>query len=217
MFPISEKQCEFCNHFDKSNDFSEEINFDIHTSMGLNVGTTKTAKKSLSSTSSESTTLSPAIEDAAIIHGKIIFVSSEKIDSKDILFGNDRLSFKRCGNKRFRAIIDTYRERYQNTKFKEDKAKIIIEIVRDINQNGYRFLKRNEGEENIWYVVNDQCAHEKVIHALRSYKEQKRKIHPRKKKQTTKTTPSDDDLLYFRKLLKFQEMVFQKYVEQISD
>jgi len=110
-----------------------------------------------------------------ILESNIFIVNSKNIGTKDVLCGRDKLSFGHCGNKRFRVVIDMYRERYQNATLKEDKTKIIMEIIKLIAQSGGRFLKRIEDESDSWCLANYQITREKVSHALRSNKHYRRK------------------------------------------
>merc|ERR1711933_2081 len=111
-----------------------------------------------------------------MVKNDILVVNTNNIGTKDVLCGRDKLSFGHCGNKRFRVVIDMFRERYLNSTLKEDKTKIIMEIVSLISQSGGRFLKRIDDESDSWCLANYQVTREKVSHVLRSNKHRRKKI-----------------------------------------
>lgn len=174
------------------------------------------------------------VSDASIVRGKMVTLKTSEIDSKDVLCGRDKVSFSHVGNKKFRIIIDEHRDKYQSATVKENKTKIIVKIVKMVKENGGRFLKRyttsdsnsnsvpnsdSDSDSSCWYVVNDQCAHEKVSHALRSCKHRKKNkpITPRKKKQQTKKILTDAQEKHFKKLLKYQATIFQSYLQRYKE
>jgi len=160
-------------------------------------------------------------------------VESSSITNKDVLCGRDKVSFSHCGNKRFRHIIEMYRERYQTAPVKDDKTKIIMEIVALIKNSGGRFLKRRinetkdeeigidrmsvqtEEDFSSWYVIDEQCAHEKVSHALRSARDPNRK-EKRKKRQSQQRSETEHHSEHFKNLLRFQGMIFQDLLKRYN-
>jgi len=175
----------------------------------------------------------------------MVIVHNTKINDKDILCGRDKISFSHAGNKTFRGIIEKNRKQYQGSTLKEEKTKIIVQIVKMIKESNGRFLKRSSSENqnannpnqkgsssenqnannpnqsnslastSYWYVVNDQCAHEKVSHALRSCKHRKKKPAAlKKKKPQTKKPMTDAQKAHFKQLLEFQGMYFRQLMKR---
>ena len=91
--------------------------------------------------------------------------------ASDILLGRGKPYQEHPGNVRFLRVIILYRDRYLRTQRREDKASIADEIVdllkMDRNDPG-RFLKRLESGEGGWVEVNNKIARDKVCHALRA-------------------------------------------------
>lgn len=95
------------------------------------------------------------------------------VQPKDVLCGRDRRAHNHPGNKRFRTIVQSYREKYQNAPRREDKNRITNEIIQRVLCEGGRFLRLEE-ETGDWVLVDSSGAHDKVSHALRSAKEPRR-------------------------------------------
>jgi len=185
-----------------------------------------------SSSSSNSFATNPDPSDASIVNGKMIILHYSTINDNDILCGRDKVSFSHIGNKKFRAMIDRRRKEYQSSTLKEEKTKIIVQIVTMIKENNGRFLKRTSTDNlntndsillnaldstissQYWYAVNDQCAHEKVSHALRSCKHRKKKPSIlKKKKPPVKKTLTEEQHQHFKHLLAFQGMFFNQLLK----
>lgn len=98
--------------------------------------------------------------------------------ASDILLGRGRPYQEHQGNARFLRVIILYRDQYSRARKREDKASIADEILTllkmDKNDPG-RFLRRLENGEEGWVEVNDSIARDKVCHALRA-KRRERKI-----------------------------------------
>merc|ERR1712151_67691 len=146
------------------------------------------------------------------------------IRSKDVLCGRDKVALGHSGNRRFQVIIAMNREKYQTpNSSKDDKTKIILDIVRLVQESGGRFLKRCDEEDEFccWYVVSDHYAREKVSHALRRCRKNtnKRTAHLRKKKKIqcqTKSIPAEESESRFDKLLLAQESVFKDLINCLN-
>ena len=70
------------------------------------------------------------------------------------------------GNIRLHRILQTYTPRYIAGNRKE-KTKVSDDIVKLIQSFTGRFLKREEDSSNVWVVVPDGVARQKVAHAIR--------------------------------------------------
>lgn len=163
----------------------------------------------------EVTTSSSSPSFQQITLGKVHFAENAELGNDfspgifDIICGRDRLAFNHPGNRRFRVIVKTNRERYQTCKTRDQKSKITNEIIDSIQEKG-NFLQYDHLTE-LWCVVTRNYAHEKVSHALRSAKDPSKKT-PRKKRGVRKKsfTPEEDET--FRQLLAAQQKIFQGYV-----
>ena len=91
----------------------------------------------------------------------------------DILCGRDKTAHNHPGNKRFRTIVQSKREQYQSAGRRDDKNRIINEIIAQVYREGGRFL-RNDEDTGEWVLVEPSGVHDKVSHALRSAKEPRR-------------------------------------------
>jgi hypothetical protein len=142
---------------------------------------------------------------------------SSTVQPKDVLCGRDRRAHNHPGNKRFRTIVQSYREKYQNAPRREDKNRITNEIIQRVLRDGGRFLRLEE-ETGEWVLVDSAGAHDKVSHALRSAKEPRR---------TRGVISEDGELSFatpheqakFRSLSSMQQSIFEELVkvEQLND
>jgi len=81
--------------------------------------------------------------------------------SLDVICARGNQAFNHAGNKRFRAIVESYLEEYSKATSKVEKSVVvstIIDLVREASPNG-GFVKEENGR---WYEVGDQIAREKV-------------------------------------------------------
>jgi len=83
----------------------------------------------------------------------------------DILCGKDRACALHKGSQRFRAVIDSYRARYQKATTKYDKMQITKEIYEVLSQKS-RFLKY-VAEDRAWEEITPLAGRDKIGHALR--------------------------------------------------
>jgi hypothetical protein len=142
---------------------------------------------------------------------------SSTVQPKDVLCGRDRRAHNHPGNKRFRSIVQSYREKYQSAPRREDKNRITNEIIQRVLREGGRFLRLEE-ETGQWVLVDSSGAHDKVSHALRSAKEPRR---------TRGVISEDGELSFatpheqskFRKLSSTQQSIFEELMksEQLND
>lgn len=145
-------------------------------------------------------------------NGDINIISPKKFD---IVCGKDKLSRAHVGNKRFRAVIEMNRERYQTAPTRDDKTQITCEIIAMIRscQPGGRFLKFDT-DTNQWIVLGDEYAREKVSHALRSVKDPLRKKIRKTKRTSVQTMYPEDENDVFAALLHGQKRIFEMLVQQ---
>jgi len=79
---------------------------------------------------------------------------------QDILCGKDRACALHKGSQRFRAVIDSYRARYQKATTKYDKMQITKEIYEVLSQKS-RFLKY-VAEDRAWEEITPLAGRDKV-------------------------------------------------------
>eukprot|EP00980_Cylindrotheca_fusiformis_P031517 scaffold26495_cov103-Cylindrotheca_fusiformis.AAC.4 len=84
----------------------------------------------------------------------------------DILLGRGKPFQNHPGNQRMLALVDKYRDRYQQAERKE-KHDIVEEVMGIISGSGGRFLRRVD-YENYWVEVKHPISYRKVGHAFRS-------------------------------------------------
>jgi hypothetical protein len=93
-------------------------------------------------------------------------VKFSELNPDDILFGRGAPISRHIGNKRMHRVVSQYQEQYIKTS-RNDKAKLVHEVVGIIKEKGAKFLKRLEGSD-LWVEVVDQNEiYDKVSHALR--------------------------------------------------
>eukprot|EP00977_Amphora_coffeiformis_P000816 scaffold175_cov177-Amphora_coffeaeformis.AAC.18 len=124
----------------------------------------------------------------------------------DVMCGRDRWIHSHPGNRRFRHLINEYRERYQSAKYREHKTSMTTEIVNTVKRHGGRFLKL---EGSFWREVDQSCAHEKVSHALRSAKDPNR-AKPKRTRNVPIRPPSDEEERFFQILLADQQVIYER-------
>jgi hypothetical protein len=88
-------------------------------------------------------------------------MSNEVPRKCDILFGRGSDCWNHDGNKKFRAIVAKYEEKYHSFQCRSEKMKLVAEIVKEIRSSGARFLRRNT-ESKVWEEVNRKTTIEKV-------------------------------------------------------
>jgi hypothetical protein len=82
----------------------------------------------------------------------------------DVLFGRGKFTQDNVGNQRYRQIIASFRERYENA-LKVEKTIIAKDIVRIVEESGGRFLKQT-GEG--WIEASSDLARDKISHSFRN-------------------------------------------------
>lgn len=139
-----------------------------------------------------------------------------ELEENDIVCGRDKLTHSHIGNKRFRRVIESNRERYQTATSREEKTRITIELVEMLQSSrpGGRFLKKDPSS-GAWLEVGDEYVREKVSHALRSAKDPNR-IRVRKKRKVVQRIFTDDENRTFNELLEDQQRIFDSLVQRFE-
>ena len=83
---------------------------------------------------------------------------------KDILFGRNSNSWNHEGNRRFRAVVGKYQEKYHSTKSRAHKVTFVATIVNELKSSGTRFLKRDHPNKE-YYEVDRKACIEKVCNS----------------------------------------------------
>lgn len=124
----------------------------------------------------------------------------------DIVCGRDKRAQHHAGNKRFRKVIQSYRDRYRAATRRTEKTAVTVEIIQLMRRQGARFLKFDESH-GIWMNVSEADIHEKVAHALRSCKDP-RVMKERAKHASAVQPPTREEDAAFSGVLKMQEDLF---------
>mmetsp|Transcript_6041 Transcript_6041/g.9576 ORF Transcript_6041/g.9576 Transcript_6041/m.9576 type:complete len:377 (+) Transcript_6041:59-1189(+) len=123
----------------------------------------------------------------------------------DILLGKEKPIFNHSGNRNFRAIINTYLDKYQACPTKSSKTRLIRQVQADIQRLGYRFLKRNTGTGS-WEEIKCHEAREKVSHALRDrVREQQKTTKRRRKSEQSIASATADCMIAAKEGSKYEE------------
>ena len=133
----------------------------------------------------------------------------------DVICCRDRKCHEHAGNKRFRVLVEHYRERYQKTSVREEKSRITSQIIERIRSGSHprgRFLKADV-DGNGWIEVGEEFTREKVSHALRSAKDPNRTKNRKKRKPVPKS-PCERENRLVAHLLSEQLKVFHRLVAE---
>merc|ERR1712232_994988 len=84
----------------------------------------------------------------------------------DVLFGRGGRGNHHKGNKRYRSLVNSHKEKYRKIKDKQAKTAIARSIVQKINSSGGRFLMYDKTKSK-WMEVPSVRARTKVSQALR--------------------------------------------------
>jgi hypothetical protein len=80
---------------------------------------------------------------------------------RDILFGRDAESWNHEGNRSFRLLVARFQDDYHSSESRVKKVAIVAKIVKELQDVGARFLKRDKRLE-MWCEVDRKAAIEKV-------------------------------------------------------
>jgi hypothetical protein len=136
--------------------------------------------------------------------------SDDKVPQEvDILCGKGKEALGHLGNRKYRKLISSYRNDYQNPKANNyTKSKITKAVLASIRGKKGRFLKKDE-QTDTWYEVDYNLAYDKVSHALRSAKYPE-KISQRKKPKVREYPPKPEQDSYFQRLFADQQKIFRE-------
>jgi hypothetical protein len=97
---------------------------------------------------------------------------------KDVLCGRAKQSFSNPGNRRYRAVIEQYREQYQQSSRRAEKSRLTLAVIKVIRDQNSRFLKPTADRSSSpgWVELTDNELYEKVSHALRCTKDPKETV-----------------------------------------
>jgi hypothetical protein len=87
----------------------------------------------------------------------------------DVCLGRGIRTSEHDGNVRYRCFIEQFRERYEGSKSKKEKAAIIREVVQSVHDSGARFLKQ-EADEGPWVPVDFKQVCVKVSQSFRNHR-----------------------------------------------
>lgn len=86
------------------------------------------------------------------------------VNPNDVLCGRGRCVVKHPGNRAFRFLVRELAEEYAASNPTE-RSQILCELITHVEQNGGRFLKRNNAER-IWCIVPPANARWKIAQAF---------------------------------------------------
>jgi aromatic ring-opening dioxygenase LigB subunit len=89
---------------------------------------------------------------------------------KDVLFGRGERSNKHAGNKEYLAKVELKEEFYRAAKTDMEKRTIVRDIVKEIHDQGGRFLEKEEALPKRWFEAHPEEAFMKVAQAFRDKK-----------------------------------------------
>lgn len=108
-------------------------------------------------------------------------LSSVLIPKKeDVLFGKNARARDHVGNMRAHQLVEEYYEEYEAAN-KFEKTDIANRIISEIKEPGGRFLKQDEF--NVWSVVEDTAARQKISHWYRHLRHKKSKQQEKEQKK----------------------------------
>lgn len=87
--------------------------------------------------------------------------------SRDILFGRGKPYQQHAGNVRLSLMLEHLQDRYE-TLPRHHKTQLAQDIVRQLQSEGVRFIKRDPQQSQLWILVPDSVAREKVSQLFRS-------------------------------------------------
>mmetsp|Transcript_62926 Transcript_62926/g.153207 ORF Transcript_62926/g.153207 Transcript_62926/m.153207 type:complete len:616 (+) Transcript_62926:428-2275(+) len=107
-------------------------------------------------------------------------------DKCDVICQRGKECFEHAGNRKFRTIIDRHLDTYMKVKSRQQKSKIVTNIVDHIQKSagddGGGFVRKDLLTRR-WFRVSDKLAREKVGQALRDAIKSRRSAEKKKKKK----------------------------------
>jgi hypothetical protein len=99
--------------------------------------------------------------------------------------GREKVALRHSGNLRYRALIDSYRDEFENANVKQ-KTEITVLILRKILDTNGRFLAM--GEDG-WKILDDNEARLKIASAFRSKRKAGKRAMIKAMKKDTDSSP----------------------------
>merc|ERR1712176_361002 len=96
-------------------------------------------------------------------------ISEYEITENDVICERGGRSNRHIGTKRYRGIIEKYKPEYQSLMSKTAKTNLSRKVISQIQNNGGRFLKRDEDSQQ-YYVLSQVETTKKVSQAMREKK-----------------------------------------------
>lgn len=121
----------------------------------------------------------------------------------DVLCGRGTSYRNHWGNRQLRAVVDQHLEQYISSETKLAKTHIINCITESIRETGNcRFVNYDE-RLGYWYEIGDQLAREKVGHAMRDAKQNKKR-----KAEVECVHVTQESQAQYQELLRTQQRLF---------
>ena len=97
------------------------------------------------------------------------WIRESEITDKDVICERGGKSNRHAGTKRYRGMIEKFKKEYQQLTAKADKTNLSRKLISQIQQNGGRFLKKDD-DTNQYFVLSVVETTKKVSQALREKK-----------------------------------------------
>jgi hypothetical protein len=111
-------------------------------------------------------------------------------NERDILCGRGALMNSHPGNRFFRRLVQTHRQRYFCSR-RQEKKNIAGQVINEIRAHGGRFLRRAKSSDGIneaqdaWVEIDEERAYQKTCQALREGAQEIRKQYRSKSSRET--------------------------------
>jgi len=96
-------------------------------------------------------------------------ISEEEITDRDVICERGGKSNRHAGTKRYRGMIEKFKPQYQSLTAKTAKTNLSRKIISQIQENGGRFLKKDE-KSHQYFVLSPVETTKKVSQAMREKK-----------------------------------------------
>jgi len=137
------------------------------------------------------------------------------IRNHDVLCGRQRHCHEHAGNKRFRAMVQHYRQQYQSSNRRDEKSILTRAIIDDIRRKGGRFLKYNPTHRT-FVPLDEANTYEKVSHALRSARDSSSTKEKRKEDRGHQLKALEREGSKFHAMLSTQQKIFEDLQRQAN-
>lgn len=86
----------------------------------------------------------------------------------DVIIGRGKKCYDHVGNKNFLMLVASKLDDYSNAKTKNDKSKILVSIVSEIEKkNHYGGFIKKDSRSGLWFRVGESLAREKISQSFR--------------------------------------------------